>query len=316
MSVARLLALPLAILLLAPLADAYTQPVFYFLKDPPSATDSVPSVPLPVPVPVPVPTLNPMDGILDPYSRQAQNAPNATTAKMRLVAAGAETVVPVRFVTPANASHPDRIKGPLFIGLWTGESATYKANLTATMYEIPAGGAAKAIANASVSLDFNQSKLPDPMALLPQNTTDPMTIAYYELAQVLPAVMYPPALFVLPVDIPFSNGSAFAIGFRLTPGDSGAPLPEGASASIEYDGLYAPSFVYVPWYSADPPRSAGGPGSGYSYSYSSTYSYSASQPTGNEVVYGDEGKKSPGFEPAFAVAALALAAVAVRRRMR
>jgi MYXO-CTERM domain-containing protein len=313
MSVARPLALALTLLLAFPVAQAYSQPVFYFLKDPPGPADGVPAspVPVPVPIPVPVPSTNVADGLLDPYSRDAHNAPNGTTAKMRLVTPGTDVVVPVRFVTPGNASHPARIKGPLFVGLWTGESATYQANLTATMYEIPASGAAVAIANASISLDFNQSSAPDPTALLPQNQTDPTVIAFYELAQVLPVLLHPPAIFVLPVDITFGNDSSFAIAFSLTPGSSGAPVAEGAFASVEYDGLYAPSFVYVPWYAPDPARPTPTPRP--TYSYDATGTNANSRPTTDEVLVGPD-KKSPGPELAFGLAALALAAMVARRR--
>jgi len=313
MSVARPLALALILVLAAPLAGAYTQPVFYFLKDPPSPTDAVPPSPVPVPVPVPVPTANPNDGVLDPYSRQAANAPNSTTSKERLVTPGSDVVMPVRFVTPSNASHPDRIKGPLFLGVWTGESATYKANLTATMYEIPKSGAAVAIANSSVDLDFNQSKLPDPTTLVPPNSTDPQVIAFYELAKVLPVLLHPPALFVLPVDIEFRNDSQFAVVFSLTPGDSGAPVPAGAFASIEYDGLVTPTFVYVPWYAPDPVRPVYQPPT---YSQAPTDSYgSTSRPTSDQVIVGPD-KKSPGPEMAFVLAGLGAAAVMLRRRGR
>src|ERR1041385_2800649 len=191
--------------------------------------------------------------------------------------------MPVRFVTPPNATHPDRIKGPLFVGVWTGESATYKANLTATMYEIPATGPAVAIANASVSLDLNASKAPDPTKLIPQNQTDPTAIAFYEMAQVLPVLMHPPALFIMPVDIPFRNDSLFAIAFHLTPGDSGAPVPQGAFASIEYDGLVTPTFVYVPWYASDPVRPVYQPPS---YSQAPGASSSSSRPTTDQVLVG------------------------------
>ena len=311
MSVARTLALALAVLLAAPLAQAYVQPTFYFLKDPPSPTDGAPSSPVPLPVPVPVPTANPNDGVLDPYSRQAMNAPNSTTAKTRLVTPETDLVVPIRFVTPANASHPDRIRGPLFVGLWTAQSATYKANLTATLYEIPKSGTARAIANASVTLDLNQSDAPDPMSLIPQNQTDPTAIAFYELAQVEPLVLHPPALFILPVDIPFGNDSQFAIAFRLTPGDSGAPVPAGAFASIEYDALAAPSFVYVPWYAPDPVHPAYTPPT---YSYQPSTGTYASRPTTDQVIVGSD-KKSPGPELALGLAAVAVAAILARRRI-
>ena len=91
---------------------------------------------------------------LSPYSPASPNAPNGTTARSRVVTAATDAIVPIQFLTPADHSHPDRIRGPLLVGLWTGTATTYQANLTATLYEIPAGGepiAAVDLADADVS---------------------------------------------------------------------------------------------------------------------------------------------------------------------
>jgi hypothetical protein len=325
MSVAKpLLALLAGLLLAAPVGTAYVQPVFYFLKDAPGATDpiedAVPPLPVPIPVPIPVPTLDLNAGILDPYDRNLGNAPNSTTAKARVITPGTEAVVPVQFVTPGEHSHPDRIKGPLFVGLWTGESTVMNGNLTATLYEFKADGSpGVALANASVVLDLNQSKLPsDPTVLIPANQTDPQAIAFYELAQVLPLLLHPPALFILgPIDIAFDPASSFAIGFAMTQGSSPTPLPLGATATIQYDGAFAPSFVYVPWYAPDPPR----PTSTYRPpTYTSgprgTTSF-GSIPTEDSVIVGDDDKDTPAFGAgALLLALLAVAAFAARRRAK
>jgi hypothetical protein len=315
MSVARPLALVLALLLAVPAATAYVQPVFYFLKDRPSPTDGVvPALPIPPIVPIPIPTVDPNAGILDPYTQSAHNAPNSTTAKLRMVTPGTDLAIPIQFVTPAGVEHPTRIKGPLFVGLWLGESSVAHGNLTATLYEIPASGMAVPLANASVALDANASKLPGPTTLIPANTTDPQAIAFYELGQVLPVLLHPPAIFILgPIDVPFAQDSSFAIGFRLTQGSSPAPLPTGAFASIEYDAINTPSFVYVPWYAPDPPRPTVTPR--YTYSYSGTQSGHSSIPSSDQVISGD-GKKSPGLEPVVLLAGLAAVAIAMRRRTR
>lgn len=316
MSVARPLALlVLALLASAPAAQAYAQPVFYFLKDAPGPQDQVPDVPSPVPLPVSTPTPDVNPGILDPYTPKTPNAPNGTTGKERLIVAGQDLVLPVQFVTPDNHTHPDRLKGPIFVGLWTGESATYQANLTVTLYVIPPEGAPVALANASLNLDFNQSNAPDPMAFVPQNTSDPQAIVFHEVAQVLPLIMHPPALFQLgPLDITVANGSAFAIGFALSQGSSPVPVPAGAFASIQYDGAYTPSFVYAPWYAPDPPRPTPTPrptttGTG-------TFGQGGSRTlTGTSVP--DDDKDSPGLALPVALAALlAVAAIASRRRVR
>lgn len=321
MSVAKpLLALLAGLLLMAPAASAYVQPVFYFLKDAPgSVNDQLPPspVPLPIPIPIPVPTVDPNAGILDPYDRTAMNAPNSTTASARYVTAGTDALMPIQFLTPAGVEHPDRIKGPLFIGLWIGESTVMNGNLTATLYEMPASGTPVPLANASVVLDLNQSTLPsDPTVFIPENQTDPQAIVFYEMAQLYPLLIHPPALFVLgPVDIPFAADSQFAIGFRLTQGSSPTPLPVGAYAAIQYDGAYAPSFVYVPWYAPDPPRPTFSPRPPSSFSSTRTWSYGA-MPTEDQVIVGDDGKDTPGLGVGIVGAALAASAFAVRRAQR
>ena len=316
MSVARILTLlAVALVAAAPAAQAYAQPVFYFLKDAPGPQDQIPAVPSPIPLPISIPTLDANAGIMDPYDPKMPNAPNATTGKERLIVNGQDLVLPIQFVTPAGHAHPDRLKGPIFVGLWTGESATYMANMTATLYEIPAGGTPIVLAEASVNLDFNQSDVPDPTTLIPENQTDPQAIVFYEVAQVLPLILHPPALFVLgPIDVPFGNESSFAIGFRLTQGSSPVPLPAGAFGSIEYDGAYTPSFVYVPWYAPDPPKPTSTPRPTTSSSTSKAGTLGG--PTSDSVIVGDD-KDSPGFALPLGLAALlAAAAFAARRRVR
>ena len=317
MSVARLLPfLALAALVAVPAGQAYAQPVFYFLKDAPGPQDQVPDVPSPIPLPVAVPTVDPNAGILDPYDPKAPNAPNGTTGKERLVVAGQDAALPIQFLTPPDHIHPDRLKGYIFVGLWTGESATYQANLTATLYEIPAGGEPLALANASANLDFNQSNAPDPMTFIPANQTDPQAILFYEVAQVLPLILHPPALFMIgPIDIPVGNGSTFAIGFALTQGSSPVPVPAGAFASVQYDGAYTPSFVYAPWYAPDPPRPTTSPRPTSSLSGSFSGSPGSRTLTGTQAA--DDDKDSPGLAvPAMLGALIAVAALAARRRAK
>ena len=317
MSVARLLqVLAVAALVAVPAAQAYAQPVFYFLKDAPGAQDQVPDVPSPIPLPIAVPTVDPNAGLLDPYDPKAPNAPNGTTGKARTIAAGQDLALPIQFLTPPDHMHPDRLKGYIFIGLWTGESATYQANLTATLYEIPAGGEPVALANASVDLDLNQSNAPDPMTFIPANQTDPQAILFYEVAQVLPLILHPPALFMIgPVDIPIGNESTFAIGFALTQGSSPVPVPAGAFASVQYDGAYTPSFVYAPWYAPDPPRPT--PTQRPTSSFSSTFSGSGGSRTLTGTASADDEKDSPGLAlPVMLGALVAVAALAARRRAR
>ncbi|MEK6975537.1 MAG: hypothetical protein AABY18_04250 [Candidatus Thermoplasmatota archaeon] len=316
--------------LLAPAAAGYAQPAFYFFKSgcPIDEVDGVcyfpdvtvpPVPPLPPPLPAPPivgqPKIVIADGILDPYDFAHPNVPNSTEPDVKLVYPGAESVVPVRFVTPANHTHPDRLKGSFLIGVWIGESPAPQANLTATLYEVKADGTEVPLANASVVIDLNASHAPDPATLVPPNSTDPMTIVLYEVAQLAPLVLQPPLILLLgPVDRFFANTSSFAVGFRLDPGSSPLPAPPGA-ASIRFNASLSPSFVYVPWYAPDPPKS----------SSTKTYSFSRSS-SGPRGTFGssgsgddEDGKKKgngiPGFEVSLVFTMLAVAAVVARRRL-
>src|SRR5687768_497461 len=130
-------AVALLMALLAPAAAGYAQPVFYFMKSgcPVDEVDGVcyaPDVTVPPvpPLPPPVPTAPRVgqpqvvlaDGILDPYDYLHPNVPNSTEPDVKPVYPGAETAMPVRFITPANHTHPDRIKGSFLVGIWIGES--------------------------------------------------------------------------------------------------------------------------------------------------------------------------------------------------
>lgn len=325
-----LAALALVLGVLAPAAAGYPQPVFYFMKSgcPVEEVDNMCIVPelgpvpdpgLPPPVPplpaVGVPQVSLTDGVLDPYLPSAPNAPNSTEPDVKVIYPASEDLVPIRFVTPGNHTHPDRIKGPIILGIWTGESPAVYANVTATLYEVPAEGDPIALANASASIDLNTSKAPEPTAFLPPNSTDPATIVFYEVAQVLPLVMYPPVLFVLgPVDIPFANTSSLAVGFRLDPGSSQAGQPVG-SATLRFNSTLSPSFVYVPWYAPDPPRST------YTSTYTPRPSGSGSRSSTSGGVGGDDdgGKKGsngiPGLEMTVVFGLVLVAAWVARRRL-
>lgn len=327
-------AVALMVSLLAPAATAYVQPVFYFLKSGCSVEEVQGECPVPEVSPPTVPPLPPplppapavgqpkfvlADGVLDPYTPYDPNFPNSTEPDLKPVYPLADAAIPIQFVTPANHTHPDRIKGSFVVGLWTGESVALAANLTATLYEIPAEGTPIALANASVRLDLNASEAPDPTALMPPNSTDPQVIAYYELAQLLPLVMSPPIVFLLgPVDVTFANTSRFGIGFHIAQGSS--PLPSGlGSATIQFNGSLSPSFLYVPWYAPDPPRPT--------YSRSSTFSRASSTRTGafgaggggaggdDDDPGGKKGNGIPGLELPLVLALVAVAAWSARRRL-
>lgn len=332
--------LPLATLvaflvtLLAPAAAGYAQPAFYFLKSgcpidevegvcyaPDVTVPPVPPLPPPAP-PVPVvgqPQVVVADGILEAYDYANPNFPNSTEPDVKLVYPASETGRPVRFLTPDNHSHPDRLKGYFLVGVYIGESPAPQANLTTTLYEIKLDGTEIPLVNASVAIDLNASAAPDPMSLVPPNTTDPMAIVLYEIGQAYPMIYQAPMYILLgPVDMAFDNTSSFGIGFRLDQGSSPLTDPPGA-ATLKFNSSTTAAFVYVPWYAPDPPRSS------YSRSYTPPRSGTGSRGTFGSGTGGadggddDDGKGKgngiPGFEMTLVITMVALAAIVARRRL-
>lgn len=318
--------------LFAPAAAAYAQPAWYFLKSdcpvdrvqgecvvPEVDVPDVPPLPPPAPaVPnVGQPKIILADAVLDPYNFLKPNGPNSTEPDLKPVYTLSEQVRPARFVTPANLSHPDRIKGYVFVGVYTGESAVPNGNLTATIYEVKEDGTEVALLSGTAAIDLNTSKAPDPMTLVPPNSTDPFVIAYYEVAQVLPLVLTPPNVFLIgPVDLNISNSSRLALGFHLTQGSSPSPEPPGA-ATISFNSTINPSFLYVPWYAPDPPKSSSTKTFSGGKTFSSTRTTSKLSGTGSDDDGGKKGGSNgiPGFELSLAIGLVAVAAFVARRRL-
>lgn len=313
------LALAVASLLLAPTAQAASKPVAYFFIDPDDATAAPDPGPLPVPLPIGVPTvIITGEGILDPYDPKLGNFPNGTQPHTRLVTVPGDLVDPLQFVTPEGHEHPDRMRGYVLLGLWTGQSAMLHANLTATLYEVPEAGEPIALLEASTAVNLNTSEIPNATAFIPPNSTDPLVILFYELGLLLPLVLQPPSYFLLgPVDINLtSNASRIAVGIHLDPGSSPAPLPIGAASSIQYDSIYSPTFMILPWYTPDPPKAT----TTKSATGTTTGSRSTSAtggPGGSGSQDDDAGSNdTPGLPAATLAALLALAALVARRRLR
>ncbi|MGB0652588.1 MAG: hypothetical protein ACPGQL_05260 [Thermoplasmatota archaeon] len=217
-----------ALLLPAAAVTAVPAPALYFLDD--GATPIID------------------DGVL------SVEQPTGNETRTRLVLPAAEAVLQVRFVSPAGEERPNLLRGPLFVGLWTGESVVLNGNLTASI-GIMEGETFKPLGNASVALDLNQSDAPDPLALIPPDPTDPQGAAFHVLAQVLPLLFKPPTLLNLGiVDLEVPEGSQVAVQFRLDPGSSALPIPTAAFAQVQYGAILTPSFVFIPWYEPDPPR--------------------------------------------------------------
>ncbi len=272
----------LAGLLLAPFTEARPAPALYFLKDGET------------------PLLD--DGILN------ATLPDGNATKTRIIPVGSEDFAPVRFVTEAGEAHPTLLRGPLFVGLWTGESVMLHGNLTATFY-LMSGQEAKPIGNASIMLDADTEQAPDPAALIPPDPTDPEGAVFHIAAQILPMILKPPTLLAMGiVDMEVPEDAHIAVGFRIDPGSSPGPTPVGGFAQIQYDALLQPSFAFVPWYEPDPPRpapttpSAGSPGTGQA----------SPPPASPPPASPDDGKDSPGL--GLLVILALVAAVATRRR--
>lgn len=289
----------LAAVALAPAAMAGSQPAAYYLKD-----DGLPV----------------QDGVLN-----ATRA-NATQPSLRMIPAALTDIAPVQFLTTNGTKHLDRIWGPLYVALWLGPSPTYKGNLTVSLQVHNATGPAWTIGRASVRLDVNTSKAPQPTALVPPTPTpgqDPQAyateVALFEVYQLLPVVAPPPTLLYLGfVNLKVNATAQLGLTFALAPGDSALPLPEGPGATIEYNASTSPSLLYVPWYKFTPyptytyhytytPRS-------YSRTYEPTWSTSDSEPPAKPKTGGHGFLPAPELSAGLAVVAVVLAVV--RRRTR
>lgn len=315
----------------APMASALPAYKFYFLVDTQSGSTD--------------------DGLLQLYDPLKPVVPNATVPSTRVVFPGLSGVVPVQFLTDANETHPTQLKGPFFMALWPGPSPVYEGNLTATLYEIPAGsdpledlplpvplpiptpilppplGPAPAVilAQVSIPLAINASNLPDPTALVPPVLPDPSTdpvayaqyVAFYELAQVAPAILVPPKIFVANLDLTVNATSRIALAFTLT-NEAGetAPLPLGAFAQIQYNATLSPSYLFLPWYEEDKPGQT--PTKSPTVPRPTTSrpppkAPATKTPTSSEVIYENEkGSPDAGL---LLVPALAALVFAMRRRL-
>lgn len=231
----------LALLAMAGPAAALSKPVIYYMGDAPEGPALEGHLLLP----------------------EAGVVPNSTSPQVRAVTP-ASAFVPVRFSTLPGMPHPERLKGYLLVGLWTGASPSVKGNVSATMYEVTASGNAVKLGYASVAVDANTSKLPAPTALVPPNPTpdpaDPQgwltSVAFYEAYQVAPVILQPPTLLKLAmVDRAVNATSTIAVDFAFEPSPgSGFPVGVGAGATVQYNFTASPSFVYLPWYEPDPVR--------------------------------------------------------------
>jgi hypothetical protein len=271
----------LSLVVALPAAAAAPTPKLYFLKD-----GEVPLV---------------GTGVLN------ATIPDGLDPALRPVVIGTSDL-PSQVFTTMDEEHPGRLFGPVFVGLWTGPAVVLQGNLTTVIYAVSLSGDRTLLAATSVNVDLNMSNAPDPTSLIPPDPTDPEAAAAYVAAQVLAALLQPPALLYLGmVDIEVPADSQLALGFYLEAADgSPLPVPIGAAATIQYDAIIMPSFLYAPWYAPDPEPSQ-------------TQTRSTTpRVTGSPTTLGPGSEESEDSPIAGLLAALALvgvAAVLVRRRL-
>lgn len=136
------------------------------------------------------------------------------------------------------------LKGPVFAALWIDLSAVAGGSLQLQLKEGDV-----VLAEHAVDVSVDPESLPEPESLVPPDPMDPEGAIWHVAAQVLPAVTMPPLVFDLGiVDAEVSDN--VHVELRLLP-PAEDPLAVGSSI-ISYDGALAPSYVYLPWWSADP----------------------------------------------------------------
>ncbi|MGB1698169.1 MAG: hypothetical protein ACPHK8_07195 [Thermoplasmatota archaeon] len=242
------------------------------------------------------PGLTPIsDGSLD------AEAPQDLNNSISLILPGSADLPTISFTREGD--HADRIYGPLLIGMWTGPSPTLMGNVTAVVSD-----GSTILSSASVDISIDPEALPDPTSLIPPDPTNPEQAAAYVLAQALIATMKPPVLMDLGfIDANVSRDAPISVSFFL----EGEPVALGA-ASLQYDGALTPSFLYVPFYEADPAPSSSSSSSAPASSSSSSGSSGSSSPSlggsSSSSAGSSESKDTPsvGFLAAIGVAGAAM----------
>lgn len=108
-----------------------------------------------------------------------------------------------------------------------------------------------AVANGSAVVNVDPGAAPDPLSFMPPDPTDPEGAVFHAAGKVLPLILQPPTLIQLGfIDMEIPAEAEVALSFGLASATSG---PATAVAMVlKYDGMLSPSFVYLPWWSADP----------------------------------------------------------------
>ncbi len=178
------------------------------------------------------------DGIL------TQDWPDSNESKARPVLI--ELAGPSAVFVDVEEPPGTHLRGHVFAGIWPDAAIAKDARLRVTLWLDD-----QAIAEAMVVVNVDPSAAPDPASLVPPDPSDPEGAVYHALGTVLPLVLQPPTLVDLGVvDVEVPAGSQIKIGLGLTGADGMPPL--GAAMAVKYDGVLTPSFLYLPWWSANP----------------------------------------------------------------
>ncbi|MFO1534389.1 MAG: hypothetical protein ABR586_01855, partial [Thermoplasmatota archaeon] len=276
---AALAAVALALLVLAPAASALPKPAVYFFRDAefPAGTPAMPAVSGIPSLPGELVTLSP-PGLpavnqSDPASLPA-TAMDTDAPQTRLILPGQEMALPVMFNSNASAN-TGRIYGPVITLLFLPKSPTVQhGNVTAQLVVVPKGASPLAvpppgevIASTTFSMDAGNTTefLPNATSLVPPNPTDPQAALAYVQGQLLAygfttlASSYK-VVFLLNetksfiIDKAVDPESTVQMRLSLAPGSSPLPIAIAAGQPVAYWNILTPSFVYVPWYAADPPH--------------------------------------------------------------
>lgn len=207
-----------AVLLLLPLASAGPAPVVGFFADGESGPVG--------------------DGVI------AADWPDSEDGKVRAIVP--DLLGQPLVVFAAEDAPGTHLQGPIFAGIWPDAGAAKDSYIHMV---VTVDG--DMVAESTALVDIDPANAPDPTALVPPDPTDPEGTVYYELAQLMPLLLQPPTLVDMgAIDVEVPEGADVVVSMSLV-GPDGAP-PTGASVLLKYDSTLSPSFVYLPWWSADP----------------------------------------------------------------
>lgn len=220
-------ALLLAALVVAPVACAGYAPTLYYLAPP---------------------DLDPLAGSLSTDAPEGDAPSSAFVTVLPADAASASFIA----LEGANATH---VLGRVLVGLWADLSAAQGA--VEARFVLVEDGVVTPVASATRPVSTDPAQAPEPTALLPPDPTDPQGAVFHAAAQAMPLLARPPVLLDLGLlDVEVPEGAVAGIELRLVE-DNATGLPASGFARVSYAAATAPSFLYVPWWSTDPPATPG-----------------------------------------------------------